>query len=233
MLKRKLRFMAVTICLILSVGGGVYTKLEEEVKAIRFVPTTHKVIALTIDDGPYFQTTPGIHQVLREKGIKATFFTMGLNAEKHPELLAKAVADGHEIGLHGYTHKLFTRLSEAEITEEMDRIDKLVASVAPPATLFRPPGGAYNAQILDMARRRGLQTIMWNIDTRDWARPGVDSVVNNVMKNVRPGSIILMHDGQYPLPTAEAIGIIIDRLKAQGYQFVTVSELLQYYEVRR
>ncbi len=207
--------------------------LTDKHMVIKQVPTTHKVVALTVDDGPHDKTTPQMLAVLREKKVRLTLFVLGSNVEKHPEILAQAVADGHEIASHGYSHRLLTKLSRAECEAEMDKAEKLITAAAPKPVLFRPPGGSYNDLVLKVARNHGYTPIIWSIDPKDWQRPSVDKVVNNVLTNVKPGSIVLLHDGQYPLPTPEAIGIIIDRLREAGYSIVTVSELLQYYEVNQ
>ena len=226
------KFFGVVFGVILSVAVVAQGLLTDNSKAIKKVPTTHKVVALTIDDGPHYKTTPQMLAVLREKNVKLTLFILGENAVMHPEILAQAVADGHEIANHAYSHKPLNKMSKAEIGEEMDKAEKAITVVAPKPTLFRPPGGAYNETVMAQALQRGYTTILWSVDPGDWRRPSVAQVVDNVMKNVEPGSIVLLHDGQYPLPTPEAIGIIIDRLRTQGYSIVTVSELLQYYEVQ-
>jgi len=225
-------YFGVVLGVILAIAVVAQGLLADNSKAIKKVPTTHKVVALTIDDGPHYKTTPQMLAVLREKNVKLTLFILGENAASHPEILAQAVADGHEIANHAYSHKLLTKMSKAEIGEEMDKAEKAITIVAPKPTLFRPPGGAYNDTVTAQAMQRGYTSILWSIDPGDWRRPSVEQVVDNVMKNIEPGSIVLLHDGQYPLPTPEAIGIIIDKLRAQGYSIVTVSELLQYYEVR-
>lgn len=188
------------------------------------------MVALTIDDGPHYKTTPQMLAVLKQKNVKLTLFILGENAERHPELLAQAVADGHEIATHAYSHNSLAKMSLKEVGDEFDKAEKALMVVAPKPILFRPPGGAYNDTVLAEARKRGYTTILWSIDPGDWRRPSVEHVVDTVMKHVQPGSIVLLHDGQYPLPTPQAIGIIIDQLKQQGYSIVTVSELLQYYE---
>lgn len=191
----------------------------------------YKVVALTVDDGPHYKTTPQMLAVLREKNVRLTLFILGENAASHPEILAQAVADGHEIASHAYSHNSLAKMSRMEVGEELDKAEKAITVVAPKPTLFRPPGGAYNDTVTAEAARRGYTSILWSIDPGDWRRPSVEQVVNGVMNKIEPGSIVLLHDGQYPLPTPEAIGIIIDRLRSQGYSIVTVSELLQYYEV--
>lgn len=200
---------------------------------IKKVPTTHKVVALSLDDGPHYKTTPQILKVLKEKNVKVTFFVLGQNAQDHPEIVAQELADGHEIASHAYSHRLLTKLSQKEVAEELDKTEKtIIAAKAPQPTLFRPPGGAYNDSILEEARQRGYMTVIWSVDPGDWRRPSVASVVETIMTQVQPGSIVLLHDGQYPLPTGEALGIVIDKLREQGYSIVPISELLQYYEER-
>ncbi|HEY3425251.1 MAG TPA: polysaccharide deacetylase family protein [Negativicutes bacterium] len=217
----------------IAITGVSQEIIDSNLKVIKKVPTTHKVVALTIDDVPHYKTTPQMLAVLRAKQVKLTLFILGENAASHPEILAQAVADGHEIATHGYSHKLLTQMSRAACGEELDKAEKVICAVAPKPILFRPPGGAYNDAVLAEARSRGYTTILWSVDPGDWRRPSVDQVVNNVMNNVEPGSIVLLHDGQYPLPTPEAIGIIIDRLRENGYEIVTINQLLQYYEVKK
>ncbi len=219
--------------LMVAIVNVVQGIIADDVKVVKKIPTTHKVVALTVDDGPHYKTTPQILAVLREKRAKVTLFILGQNAEQHPEIIAQAVADGHEIGSHAYSHKLLNKMTSAEYNTELDKAEKIIVTVAPKPTIFRPPGGAYNDGVLEAARKRGYTPILWSVDPGDWRRPSVDQVVNSVMASIKPGSIVLLHDGQYPLPTPDAIGIIIDRLREEGYTLVTVSELLQYYEVRQ
>lgn len=232
MRRRRFGFFAGIFGVILSATVIIQGMVAQQNEVIKKVPTTHKVVALTIDDGPHYKTTPLMLAILREKKVKLTLFILGENAAAHPELLAQAVADGHEIANHAYSHKSLAKMNKREIEEELDKAEKAITLVAPKPTLFRPPGGAYNDNVLAEAKERGYTTILWSIDTGDWRRPSVSQVVDSVMQHVEPGSIVLLHEGQYPLPTPEAIGIIIDKLREQGYSIVTVSELLQYYEVR-
>lgn len=231
-MKRGSLYFAGIMGIIFSAAVLVQGVVLNDDKAIKKVPTTHKVAALTLDDGPHYKITPQILAVLREKNVKVTFFVLGEHAAAHPEIVAQEVADGHEVASHSYSHRFLSKLSKAEIGEEFDKAEKAITAVAPKPTLLRPPGGAYNDAIVAEAQERGYTTILWSVDPGDWRNPSVSSVVENVMNHVEPGSIVLLHDGQYPLPTAEALGIMIDKLREQGYSIVTVSELLQYYEVR-
>ena len=211
------------------------TKISDTLYAnshvIQNVQTTRKVIALTIDDGPHYKTTPTILQTLKEKQVRATFFVLGVNIETSLGLLSKEIADGHEIGNHGYSHTPLTSMTKENIEQEVKKTENLISAVTTKPVLFRPPGGAYNAKTAIILQNLGYSIVMWSIDPHDWARPSVGEVVNRVLTNVQPGSIILMHDGQYPLPTAEAIALIVDKLRDQGYEFVTVSDLLKYSEI--
>ncbi|HWR44182.1 polysaccharide deacetylase family protein [Sporomusa sp.] len=224
--------MVCTIALTVALASVSEKHLSDDAQTISKVPTTHKVVALTIDDGPNYKATPEILAVLREKHVRATFFVLGQNVERFPDFLAQEVADGHEIGAHTYSHLSLPKLSPQEISEEFDKAEKAILAIAPKPTLFRPPGGFYNTQVIEIARQRGYTVVLWSIDPKDWSCPPTDRVVEKVLTDIKPGSIILLHDGQYPLPTPKALGIIIDRLRERGYEFVTVSELFQYNEVR-
>lgn len=226
------RFFGAAVGVVLAAAVLTQEINAPKENVIKKVPTTHKVVALTVDDGPHSKTTPELLAVLREKNVKLTLFILGENANSHPEILAQAVADGHEIATHAYSHQLLSKMEQKDVGQELDQAEKIITAMAPAPTLFRPPGGAYNEQVLEEAAKHGYTTILWSIDTGDWRRPSVNHVVEAVMKDIEPGSIVLMHDGQYPLPTPKAMRIIIDRLREQGYRIVTVSELLQYYEVR-
>lgn len=204
--------------------------LEHQHQVIKRVPTTHQVVALTIDDGPYGKTTQDTLAVLKEKGVKATFFILGCNAEKTPELLAQEVYEGHELALHGYSHTLMTRMPVAQAQKELSDLENLIQKYTEKPRLFRPPGGAYNDTLLQEWRKKGYEIILWDVDPHDWQRRPASEIVKTVVAQVKPGSIILLHDGQPGLHTSEAIGQIVDQLQGQGYRFVTVSELLQYYE---
>ncbi|HWR42727.1 polysaccharide deacetylase family protein [Sporomusa sp.] len=222
-----------TVGLMCSILHQAVDVFDDKSRVIRKIPTTHKVVAITVDDGPHYKTTPEILTVLKEKQAKATFFVLGANAEAHPEIVAQEVADGHEIASHAYSHRRLNKLTATEVIAEFERLETVLQPVAPKPTLFRPPDGAYNDGVVALARERGYATVLWSVDTGDWRQGSVEQVVKTVLDNVQPGSIILMHDGQYPLPTPQAMPVIIDKLREQGYQMVTVSELLQYYEVIR
>ncbi len=187
-----------------------------------------KKIALTFDDGPHPFKTEKILDLLDKYEVKATFFVIGINAEKYPSIIADEAARGHEIANHSYSHTKLSKCTEERIKEEIERTDNVIknaAGIIP--KLFRPPEGAYSESIVKTAKEMGKSTVIWTVDTLDWANAPKDAIVDNVKANVTSGSIILFHDftGKES-HTIEALEIIIPYLKSQGYSFVTVSELI-------
>ncbi|HWQ60912.1 MAG TPA: polysaccharide deacetylase family protein [Negativicutes bacterium] len=229
---RTRRLLLPALVIAAAVMVNTRSELWEDRRVVTRVPTTVPAIALTLDDGPHYKMTPEILAVLKDKGVRVTFFVLGENVDRSPDLLAREVADGHEVAVHGYHHASLARLDKAHVTAELANTERAIGREAGKPALFRPPGGSYNDTVFSAARERGYTMVLWDIDPHDWARPPVDNVVGTVLRRAAPGSIVLLHDGQYPLPTAKALAIIIDRLRAEGYELVTVSELLQLYERR-
>jgi polysaccharide deacetylase family sporulation protein PdaB len=219
-------------CFFLTIlfAAKVEDHIVDTAPAIRQVPTSQKIVALTFDDGPARITTPEILSILKEKNIKATFFVVGEQVKRFPSLVSQEIEEGHEVGNHTYSHPQLTRLNVSLINKELEDTEQEIIKFAPKPTLFRPPGGAYNKNILTLAREKGYTIILWSIDTYDWRNPPIGKIVDRVVDNIKPGSIILLHDGRQPSPTPEALTFIIDSLTSRGYSFVTVSELLKHYE---
>ncbi|MBP2654526.1 MAG: polysaccharide deacetylase [Firmicutes bacterium] len=229
---RKTRFwsvFAVVGIMGMVLAGG---SISHTMQVIKKVPTTHKVVALTFDDGPHPKITPTLLAVLKEKDVKATFFVLGENAEKFPAAL-KSIADaGEEVANHGYSHKFSRQLSDNDFIKDVSRAEEAIARIAPRPTLYRPPGGGYtDRRVMDL-KQRGYTTVLWTVDTRDWDGRSSNDIVNNVLSNVKPGDIVLLHEGDFAAATPAAVAIIIDKLREKGYSFVTVGQLLQYYELR-
>ncbi len=188
-----------------------------------------KRIALTFDDGPHPRKTPEILDILDKHGVKATFFVVGTNAEYYPHIIKEEAERGHEIANHSYSHSRLSEFTAEQIKEEIERTDVLIkkASGITP-TLFRPPEGKYSENIVKVATDMGKSTVIWTVDTLDWAKTPADVIVENIKNNVTYGSIILFHDfTSKQAHTTEALEIIIPYLKSQGYEFVTVSELIK------
>ncbi|WP_337101969.1 polysaccharide deacetylase family protein [Paenibacillus sp. YIM B09110] len=187
-----------------------------------------KVIALTFDDGPDKRYTPAILDILKEKGVKATFFVVGLQVNKSPEVLKRIVKEGHEIGNHTYNHKDLSKLSKDAILKEINDSDKLIKdAVGFTPVLFRAPYGAVSDTLKDIVKNTGRHMIGWNIDTRDWAGTSVADMQEMIRTEAKPGGIILMHSfgGKHIANTVEALPGIIDELTEMGYTFATIDEL--------
>jgi peptidoglycan/xylan/chitin deacetylase (PgdA/CDA1 family) len=189
-----------------------------------------RVIALTFDDGPWPETTEQVLEILQKHKIKATFFWVGMAAEKHPEIAKKVAQAGHEIANHTWSHK-YEKMSPETAAWEIDEMDELIEELTGiKTTLFRPPGGVQDNGLVDYIYSQNYVNVMWSSDSFDW-NDSAQQIVDNVVQTAKPGGIILMHDGggdRYA--TVEALPDIIEQLKEQGYRFVTVNELLHLAE---
>lgn len=188
-----------------------------------------KVVAFTFDDGPHPVYTPQVLEIFRRAGGQATFFMIGKEIEAHPEIAAEVHREGHEIANHTYTHPDLTKLTLEEAGEELQRAEHLVQEVAGrPARSFRPPYFGVNDDILSLAAERGYRTIgAVNGDARDWDNPGVEHILENTRSAVKPGSVLIFHDGYGDRSqTVEAVRMLVEELVGEGYRLVTVSELL-------
>ena len=215
---------------ITDAGGAPWVGFGREDNVFCGVDTGEKAIALTFDDGPHPRYTDMILDILNEYGIRATFFAVGENVALYGEQIKRIASEGHEIGNHTYSHCSLKKINRdslmAELTATAEKI-KEVTGVAP--RIFRPPEGCCNKTVVDCANEMGYATVLWTVDPRDWASPTVSEVAANIEKNVKCGSIILCHDynSNKKCPTPEALRIVIPKLLADGYSFVTVSELLR------
>lgn len=184
----------------------------------------HKCIALTLDDGPSPQTHLILDELARLKA-PATFFVVGRQVGRYRGVLRRMAAEGHTIGNHSWSHPWFWKLSPAAMRTELDKTDtaiRKITGVEP--TFVRPPYGNVNAAVKLAAKSRGLAVIDWSVDPEDWKVRKTKVVIQRVVGAARPGSIILSHD-LYPT-TRKAIGPIIEKLRAKGYVFVSLDDLL-------
>ena len=183
-------------------------------------------IAMTFDDGPSATLTPRLLDILKERNIKATFFVIGENAERHPEILAREVAEGHEIGDHSWSHPQLTKISEERLKKEVgDTSDVIFKATGKRPLYLRPPYGAMNPHVKHFVEDQyGMKIIFWSVDPLDWKRPGSAIVSQRILAGAKPGAIILSHD-IHP-GTIDAMPATLDALLAKGYHFVTVSELI-------
>lgn len=196
--------------------------------AIRRIPTTQKVVALTYDDGPHPVYTDQILEALNEFGVKATFFLIGEQLEKHPEYVKKISDQGHELGNHGWSHQQLIFRSPSFILNEITKTDNLIKDLGYTGEIhFRAPYGRKLFILPWVLSSQNRKHILFDVAPHDWARPGVDVIVQRVLSNVKNGSIILLHDGGGDRSqTVQASKKIIKQLLSEGYQFLTISDLL-------
>jgi len=183
-------------------------------------------IAMTFDDGPHATLTPKLLDLLAQRHIKVTFFVLGECVEQNPEVLRRAAREGHEIGNHSWSHPQLNKMSDEAVRTQLRRTDDLIKSITGKRpTLFRPPYGALTPRQRKWIHDEfGYEIIMWDVDPLDWKEPGPATVCNRILKETRPGSIVLSHD--IHRGTVEAMPSTLEQLAAKHFKFVTVSELI-------
>lgn len=217
----------------IAASTGIIDEYEVQVFAglmkelpVYSVNRNDKKIALTIDAAWADDKTPFILSTLEKYGVKATFFLCGFWVKDHPETV-KAIADaGHEIGNHSMTHPHMSRLSADDIVSELNAFESVIEPITGKRTnLFRAPYGEYNDNVIKTVRENGYEPVQWNIDTIDWrSERSVQTILDTVLKKLSDGAIILSHNNGYKIE--QYLPTLIESALAQGYQFVTVSELL-------
>ena len=205
---------------------GVFANAE--VRVYRSVSTDKKQIALTFDDGPHPSLTPQILQILAKYHVSATFFMVGQNVINYPQAAREVINAGHEVGNHTFTHPHIATLGDASIMEEIGRCEDALEELCEYRPhLLRTPEGAMSASLERCLAGEDYILVLWSLDTRDWDNKSTAGIVQAVLDNVKSGDIILMHDYiSYHSKTPEALDVIIPALLSQGYEFVTVSQLL-------
>jgi peptidoglycan/xylan/chitin deacetylase (PgdA/CDA1 family) len=195
-----------------------------------------KVVALTFDDGPSPVWTPKILDVLKDAGVKATFFMLGEHVEKYPDVARRVVREGHDIGNHTYDHHvLLTYFNANKLAREIRRTEGLIRDVTGVSThYFRPPKAWMTAREKKLVKSMGYEIVLWSLNSKDWVTFDDKYMIKYLMYHVRPGDIILFHDsgGAFSVEggdrdeTILAVMRLIERLKEKGWRFVTVTELL-------
>lgn len=184
------------------------------------------LVAMTFDDGPHPTLTPALLDMLKARRIRATFYLIGRNAARYPDIVKRMVDEGHEIGNHSWSHPFLSRLGTAGVLRELDRTaDAVYKAVQRVPTTLRPPYGALtDRQAVTIARDRDMPTILWSVDPEDWRRPGSSVVASRIVNRSEPGSIVLTHD--IHSPTVRAMPTALDGLADRGFKFATVSMIL-------
>lgn len=203
-------------------------------ETVYFVPVREKVVALTFDDGPNEPFTCAILDSLRKHGVHATFFLIGANVEYSPETARRIVAEGHAIGCHTYSHSRFDLSSSNDIVKDITsglRTIKATTGITP--SWFRPPYGINGLGMEEICRTNRMAIVGWSLDANDWNPHSPEEITEQIVANVMPGDIIVLHDGWETRHggdrqrTVNAVPLILERLLKQGYTFVTLPELLQ------
>ncbi|MEG0451232.1 MAG: polysaccharide deacetylase family protein [Lysinibacillus sp.] len=187
---------------------------------------TKKHVALTFDDGPHPKVTKQILTLLEKYDAKGTFFMLGSRVQYYPSLVAEIRDAGHEIGNHSWSHPVLTKLSAAEVTKEFESTEQAIFNaIGQNSTVFRPPYGAINDAVRTMLP---ITSVNWTIDTLDWKHRSATSLLPIIQKSMHNNSIILMHDIHQS--TADGLESVLAYLQSEGYEFITVSEMLHYHE---
>lgn len=238
----KLKKMIIIVTAILFSIGILYSETSsvpafstDQPSAIYGVPTDKKVVALTFDISWGDKRLEPILKVLQQKNVsKATFFVSSIWGQTHPQMLNQIVNARYEIGSLGHEHKNYSELEDQAIQEQIETAHSILTSlIGKEPDLIRMPNGNFDQRVLRLAQELNYTVIQWHTDPKDWKNPGTDHIVKRVLKSAHPGDIILLHASDTTTQTHEALPVIIDELRAKGYEFVTVTELLQQAEVEK
>lgn len=193
------------------------------------LPGRRRVAALTFDDGPSAYVTPRILDTLRNYNARATFFVLGSAARSHPELLKRIAAEGHEIGLHGDRHHPMVLAGWGTIQQEIVAARASIAAACPNKNMLwlRPPYGFKTVALTLLARRSGLRLAAWSVNSKDYRAGLPRHIAERVLTRMRPGAIILLHDGNENARTADALPLILEGLRDQGYDCATLPEAFE------
>jgi peptidoglycan/xylan/chitin deacetylase (PgdA/CDA1 family) len=177
-------------------------------------------VALTFDDGPHPDWTPKLLDVLKKEKVKATFFVVGSMAEHYPNLVRREVADGMAVGDHSWTHPHLAGRDHEFVDGQLRRTRDVLKNLGADVSVFRPPYGSYNPSTVAQASSLKMRTIIWSIDPADYRRPSSDTIVRRIMNQLKPGAIILMHDGGGDRSnTVAAVSTLIEQIRKRGYGF--------------
>lgn len=238
--KKLKQYFFITVAILFAFGviyserSNITVFSSQEPNAVYNVVTNKKVIALTFDISWGEKRTVPILEVLKQNDVpKATFFLSSLWSQSHPDIVKKIVDGGFEIGSHGHKHVNYSELNDEDIRKQLTLAHQTISTIAGKTPkLLRLPNGDFDKRVLNIAGSLGYTVIQWDTDSMDWMSPGVDKIVKRVVTNAHPGDIVLLHASDSSKQTHEALPQIIKQLRNQGYEFVTVSELLSMTELQ-
>ncbi|MCX5696950.1 MAG: polysaccharide deacetylase family protein [Candidatus Omnitrophica bacterium] len=240
-IRRIVIFSAVFI-LCAAIGVAAFTVFFDQAvivrrKTIYRINTPDKVVAITFDDGPSPVWTPKILDALKKAGVKATFFMIGEHIVRYPEVARRVRDEGHEIGNHSYDHHVLLRYSMDSLAQEIKKDEKVIQEVTGVTThYFRPPKAWLTSKEKKKVEGMGYRVVLWSLNSKDWVTFDEKYIVGYLARNIRPGDIILFHDsggvfvteGGNRSETVKAIPRLVEKLRAKGYKFVTITGLLDY-----
>jgi len=225
------KFLLFTIAFFFAVSLLIKVTKFHNYFGVNRADTEVKVVALTYDDGPYPPYTNQLLDILDRYQVKATFFEIGRNIEKHPEIVKMIIARGDELANHSYSHKDMMFKPQEFLLSEIEKTDKLLQEVGvkQDSISFRPPWGRRFVVLSYLVSQMHKKLIMWDVDSHDYEKTlTAEDIANRVIHNVRSGSIVVMHDGGGDRSkTVAATEMIVKDLQSKGYEFKTVSELLK------
>ena len=187
----------------------------------------HPWIALTFDDGPHPVKTERLLEVLKEAGVPATFFVVGKMAVRYPQIVQEIARQGHEVANHTFTHPNLASVDNKTLLNELGQTRSVIQKLTGQDTLlYRPPGGDYSHRTLKVASKAGYHMILWTVLTKDVNGASVSTMQHHILSSATDGAIVLMHSG---IPnTVDMLPGVIEKLRQDGYHFVTVSQLLGF-----
>ncbi|CAI6085432.1 polysaccharide deacetylase family sporulation protein PdaB [Cohnella sp. JJ-181] len=238
--RRIKRYFFLTLAVLLSVGviwterDNISVFAPHPPAAVYSVPTDRKVVALTFDISWGEKRAQPILDILKQKNVNnVTFFLSSPWSKTHPDIVQKIVDSGYEIGSHGHKHVNYSQLSEDDIRKQIQTAHGMLSDqTGKSPNLIRMPNGDFDKRVLRIAEDLNYKVIQWDTDSLDWKNPGVNTIVQRVVTKAHPGDIILLHASDSCLQTHEALPQIIDQLRAQGYEFVTVSQLMSQTDTK-
>ncbi len=231
--RRGLLLLLVCLLLAASVIAIVATTTTRAIETattprdipIYCVETEKKQVAISFDAAWGNEQTETLLQILKDKKVSATFFLVGEWVDKYPDSVKAIAAAGHDVGNHSDTHAHMTQISDSEKTAEVKNCnEKIKALTGTLPTLFRPPYGDYNNEVVKAVKNENMYCVQWDVDSLDWKDPSASDMVERIKSKIKNGSIILMHNGAKNTP--EALPLIIDAVREMGYEFVPISKLL-------
>lgn len=230
---RKIGVLLMAVLMLGGWGGAAEGALDMARAAVKYPEVVYLKgkpqmnVALTFDDGPDGHYTPAILDILKEKGAPATFFVVGYRVRSNPEVVKRIVNEGHCLANHSWNHPDMSRLGAQNIAAQLNATDNLVQQITGVhTTLFRPPYGAMNESVISVANQLGYKVILWSVDPQDWRNYPAQTVLQRIVGSVTPGAIILQHCTNNG--TLQSLSTLIDKLRAMGYNLVTLPELLDY-----